>query len=64
LDPDTVLARLRKLNTRTELAAINSIMAMFQFTTPISKDAASEMLRKFQQRRALTVDTNGKLEFL
>lgn len=63
-DLDAVLARLRKLNTRTEPAAINSIVAMFQFTSPISKDAAREIVRKFQQRRALTVDANGKLAFL
>lgn len=63
-DLDEILGRLRKLNPRKRITALNSIKAMFQFhNPPVNEDGASEILESLRKRGSLTIDEHGKLQF-
>ncbi len=63
LDHDGVLASLIKLNPRNRTGAVNAIRTMFQFTSPISAQAANKMLDDLQRSGDLNIHQDGSIEF-
>ena len=61
-DLDSILKRLTKLKPTKRAAAVNSIKAMFQLTSPISDGDAHEILEDLRRRGSLTIDANDKLQ--
>jgi hypothetical protein len=61
LDLDGILLRLQKLKPRKRATAVNSIMAMFQFTSPITTESANRLLNGLVRRGALTFDANDRI---
>jgi hypothetical protein len=62
-DARYIVERLRKLKVKTEAAAINSIKAMFQFTEPLTDEAAKKRLTEAQRKGFLKIDAVGKIVF-
>lgn len=64
LDHDGVLASLVKLNPRNRTGAVNAIRTMFQFTSPISAQAANKMLDDLHRHGDLNIHQDGSIEFV
>lgn len=64
LDHDGVLASLIKLNPKNRTGAVNAIRTMFQFTSPISAQAANKMLDDLQRSGDLNIHQDGSVEFV
>ena len=62
-DAAYIVKRLRKLRVRSAAAAINSIKAMFQFTTPLTDAAAKKRLDEARRKGLLTIDVGGRITF-
>ena len=58
-----IAERLRKLKVKSEAAAINSIKAMFQFTTPITDADAKARLKAAAKDGFLKIDSAGRIDF-
>jgi len=62
-DLDGILKRLIKLKPTKRDTAANSIMAMFQFKSPISLATANQILEDLRRRGSVTIDANSRLQF-
>jgi hypothetical protein len=62
-DPDVIVKRLIKMNTKDRVGAVNSIKAMFQFTEAITNQGANEILEDLRRRGDLTIDCHDKITF-
>jgi hypothetical protein len=63
LEPREIAARLKKLKVKNRQGAVNSIKAMFQFTTPLSDGEAAKKLAALKSARLLSVDADGRVTF-
>lgn len=64
LDLDSISANLLKLGTKRRNGAVNAIRTMFQFTHPISAEAANKILEDLRRRGDLSISPGGAVEFL
>jgi hypothetical protein len=58
-----ILKRLIKLRPTKRSTAVNSIKAMFQFDTPITDEAANDILDDLAKRGHLTINAKKKIIF-
>ena len=63
LDLDAISANLLKLRTKRRAEAIEAIRTMFQFTSPISAQAANKILEDLRRRGDLHITPSGAVEF-
>lgn len=63
LDLDSISINLRKLGTKRRTAALNVIRTMFQFTNPVTAEAANRILEDLCRRGDLTISPGGAIEF-
>lgn len=61
-DLEGIHKRLLKLKPTKRAAAVNSIKAMFQFDTPMTDEAANNILEALCKQRLLTIDASDKLQ--
>jgi hypothetical protein len=62
-DLDGILKRLIKLKPTKRDTAVNSIMSMFQFKSPINIETANQILEDLRKRGSVRIDANSKLQF-